>query len=351
MRRRSLAVLALCCVLAPATAQDSPLPDWLEKDDPLGAALAIEGGGDPADLEALLRRILDHKGLDEKGRDNVRRLLEAVRLAQRVREGEAAAPLPYWLALDDLARAARSRNALLDLAIPAEAPRAEALKRLDAARAMAQRFCLDWNEHDGAPEVAKANAALRAELEKAGPAAAPHLLEVLTVLPADAFVVIEPERGVTARQQVRALYGIGFLGLRDAAPYLVFHTTGPSLTSSSVAATTLQQLTGAKLGADVLGEPPREAIDAWWREHRDVRSPVLDHFVRHLIAYLREPQRAASALPLDWAEFRRENARLGVEALERLLGMKLRYDAEADPNTRLGQLDTIERRWWDARGG
>lgn len=278
------------------------------------------------------------------------RLVLAWDLADVVRAAQPAPGFAAWLALDEIDADVPEpqRAALLARALPEEKARSAALGSLREGREAARRFCLEWNELE-APGTAAAevHGERKAALEAAGERAAPHLLRVLAAPAHTAFVELDPARGVTARQQVRALHAVGMLRLAQAAPHLVLHARSPSFTAATIARSFLAKLTGQEFGDDEAAAV--RAIDAWWEAHRHEHRVALDHLVRHTLRALRGPPGDAASAASWWERFGVDAAREGARTLSRITGRALEFDAHAAPAERAAALDAVELRWLASR--
>ena len=332
------AVAAFAPGAAAGDAEDA-LVKSLEAADPLAEGSSVPGD---AGLDASLRAIAASEKTSPVVRTRARRLALALGLADRVRSGRANPDLGVWLALDELALKTPRKgpgDALLRRALPDEKERQALLASLAAAREKARVFCRDWNEIETeGGDDAKRNAALRAELEKAGAAAVPYLLDVLVVPPQASFTVMEPEKGTTARQQVRAVFGLGFVNATAAVPYLVFHARGPSFTLCTNAQALVRRFAGSGAG-DGAGEEEAavKAIEAWWPAHRADYAIGLDHLVRSVLRWTRDAVRSTDRETLYWAQF-------GPAGLERLLGCKIEFVPDGAA-ANVANVDAAEARW------
>lgn len=194
-------------------------------------------------------------------------------LARQLRE-DSLLPQGPWLALE-AARAEVEPALLADvLALGLDGPvkAREVLAARDHARNVALAFVRDWNEHyvEGSDEEKRYDA-LEARLLEAGSAAVPHLLRVLETDPRRAFLYTDPPPPgeISARMQVRAIFGVSFLEAREALPHLLIHVRGPSLTASTNAGAAFAKLAPLE-GAEIapFTQPDVKRLDAWWTEHR-----------------------------------------------------------------------------------
>jgi hypothetical protein len=191
-------------------------------------------------------------------------LLLAHRLSKAPRD-EAA----FWMHLEDIHRLApdRLRPTALRLVLVKPAHLQAVRDQREAAKAAVRTFCLEWNEMS-APGSAeeKRHAVLRKELESVGPAAAPHLMRVLDVHHSRAFFHMDERTGVTARMQVRAIFGLAFLEMREAIPYLLVHAGSMSPTAGGHAAAAFRKLTSGEVPPTWADE---KALADAWRTHRE----------------------------------------------------------------------------------
>ncbi len=316
----------------------------LEAADPLAEGAAFPGIAAPdAAVDAALRGIAASEKASAVVRGRALRLVHELDLADRVRAGRAKPDLGVWLALDEIALKIPRKGpgeALLQRALPDAKERETMTASLAAARETARRFCLDWNELETAGgDDAKRNAALRGELEKAGAAAVPYCVEVLAAPPQATFAVMDPEKGVTARQQVRAVFALGFVDAKGAVPYLVFHVSGPSLTLCTNAQALVRRFAGSGAG-DGKGDEAAsvQAIETWWSEHRGDHALVTDHLVRSVLRWTRAALRSTDRDTAYWAQH-------GPTALERLLGSKIEFAPDDAAPANLARVDAAEDRW------
>ncbi len=346
MRRRILGTILLMGSLAgPAAAHDPPkdvldrVTKSLTDADPLAEGSASELlTPDPPTMLALWG-VAFRDGAPEVARERALRLYVADNRADRVADNAPAKDhsLYWWLALDEIDREIPRgpREALLARALPDGAFRDASLKALAAGREVAARFCREWNEVQSQTDTKK-HAALRAELERAGKSAIPYLATLLSVPPQAAFAVTDETKGITARQQVRALWALDFLRAKPCTPYVVFHVRGPSLTACATARDVLHRLGGVAYpeGSDEAAQ--LAAIDAWWPRGWEIADWQRDHLIRHAVRWAREA--LASSDPE-----RQETARYGPLQLEAIVG-KLDYDPRAPLAKRTAQLAEIERK-------
>lgn len=304
---------------APASATERAAA-VLRKHDPLR-----DGAGAPellpADrsLDAAIGELARTTGTERIVQQRALRLARAIGLAERVRTSEARRDAAFWLAFAELDRGVPDavRTLLLARAFADAKVLAAARDELAAATATARAFCTEWNEtrEPDAPETVKRRYdELEAALKKAGPAAVPHLLQVLAVLPELSFVDALDDGAPSARAQVRAIFAFAvYLELREAMPCFVMHAAGPSLTQSSNAAAAAQKFAGESFGAGVLRPGDDNALLAWWEQHRKEHEIVLDHVVHEVVRRAR-PE-------FDKPDPRGDNARWAApRRLERLLG-------------------------------
>lgn len=337
------AILALACV-APALA-DEPQKEVLDRvtkslldADPLAEGSVSELLIEPdASTRLAIWAVAFGEGTPEIARERALRLTIADNRMQRVADNAPARDhsLYWWLALDEIDREIPRgpREALLAHALPDVAQREASLIAIAAGREVAARFCREWNEVQSEAE-AKKYADLRAELEKAGHTAIPYLATILAVPPQAAFTVTDEAKGITARQQVRALWGLEILRATMCTPYIVFHVRGPSFTACETARAVLHRL--GRVAYPEGGDEAAQlaAIDAWWRKDWG-GSWERDHLVRHTIRWARE---ALASGDLE----RQEMAQYGPLQLEAIVG-KLEYDPNAPLASRAAQLAAIER--------
>ena len=162
-------------------------------------------------------------------------------------------------------------------------------------------------------------------------------MNILVEPPDMAFLVLHEERGFTARQQVRAIHGLSqCLRAKEALPFFVMHTEGPSLTQSSASSAAIQLLSGRAFGAGFMVEGDNESIMAWWNEHKSEYAIALDYLVQHLV-------RLAENKFVSKGAIRSEGLWCAVMRLERAQG-----DAKGPPGdatvevlrARLGDMET-----------
>lgn len=317
----------------------------LQTGDPLrdgaGAAMLL---GPEASLDAAIEQVATAEKTDHVVRLRALHLARALRLAQQVKAGQGPRDVGFWLALDEITREMPAalqpfllaRTGMLAAAIAA------AEQELAAANAVAERFCREWNEtqildQDHAEENRKYDA-LSASLQKVGRAAVPRLLGILTMPPEIAFTLVrqgEPE----ARRQVRALLALASeLQVREALPYYVMHTAGPSLTLSSNAAMAVQQFAGVDFGAQFLNQGDDAALLQWWNAHQTGNRVVLDHLVHHVVAMAERDYESDGARPSAglWG---------AVVRLERALGREHHPAGGTGVEILRAQLHELELQW------
>jgi len=320
------------------------ISDPFVDDSPTGNLVAAKGS-----VEAAIRAAAGAFATDEPIRGRALRLVLAWDLADRVRNSGGQLDLASWLALDELDRlyAAQARAALLARGFAASEARDAALQKLAEARTVAQQFCRDWNEIvlPGREEKAKDHDAEKAALVAAGDAAVPYLLGILCVPSVASFGVGLTDRDAgsdpTAREQVRALYALGFLRARVAAPMFVFHAEGPSFTESSAAQWQLHELAGVDIG-DQAGSARAAAVARWWGEHREEYGVVLDHLVRATLRWSRVAIRDNEGPRDDFWQF-------GPVTLARLVGPELRCATDGDADARRARVDALLEAWLASR--
>lgn len=337
-------ILVLGSLAGPAAANDPPkdvldrVTKSLTDADPLAEGSASDLlAPDPPTMLALWA-VAFRDGAPEVARERALRLYVADNRADRVADNAPAKDhsLYWWLALDEIDREIPRgpREALLARALPDGALREASLKALAAGREVAARFCREWNEVQSEVDTKK-YAVLRAELEKAGESAIPYLATLLSVPPQATFTVTDEKKGITARQQVRALWALEFLRAKQCTPYLVFHVRGPSSTACATARAVLHRLGEVAYpeGSDEAAQ--LAAIDGWWPKGWEIADWQRDHLIRHAIRWAREA--LASGDPE-----RQEMAQYGPLQLEAIVG-KLEYDPQSSLATRGAQLAAIER--------
>lgn len=230
------------------------------------------------------------------------RLARCLRLAERLRADRQPPDVDWWLALDEISRELPEPLRTLLLSRSGQDPKAlaAAQQELAAASAIAERFCREWNEtrmlDDSHAEQNRAYDALQAQITNAGNAAVPKLLSILVVPPEVAFAQSDKAKGISARQQVRAMHALAsFVRAKAATPFLVMHAAGPSLTQSSLAGQSLQVLNSANFGAAFLVVGDDEAIMTWWREHQSQHQVVLDYLVQHVVRLAEDDYKGSGA--------------------------------------------------------
>ncbi len=332
--------LALLIVLAPAAFAQAPsvagLIDHLRHPDP--AVRAVAGRALVARGPAVLADLAAAAGTDPSRAGPVEEVRRAIILVARL---QAAKPteVRYWLVLDDLLTqtAPHLRETALAAALPDRAATMGA--RLEA-QATVDRFCRDWNEmYEPGSEEEKRYEALKAALVATGPAAAPHLLRILEADPNETFGNLHEERGVTARQQVRALFGVVFLTLREAAPYLVLHARHPSLTAASNAAAAFELLVLGKTEMVPLAEPDLAKIDAAFAERRAEFPDTTLRLARILATRLVASAAQSVVGPEDEERLAQEEI---AGSLRLLTGKDPAFLASAAPEARLNRAREIE---------
>jgi hypothetical protein len=334
-------VLALGAATA-ALADDTPAARVAKA---LAAADPLADGSPCADLcaadasaEDAVRALAKSAEVAADVRDRALRVVLAFDLAKRVRDGDAAPGVVYWLALDELDRRypAAQRESLLARALPDAAKRKARLDELAAGRATSAKFCTEWNEfYVPGGDDEKRYVALAADLKKTGAAAVPALAEILAIPPQATFCVMEPHPGVSARRQVRAIFGLMHLDARDAVPYLVWQSRGPSLTESSNA-----QGLAAKwfVPAAAPDADEAKAVEAWWKEHRAEHAIVVDHLVRTTLRWTRDGVADAKPAVAEGADFT-------ARKLAELLGVPVPFPEDGDVAAKRARVAAIERLW------
>lgn len=258
--------------------------------DPLAEASKSGLLAPDRDTERAIVKLAFSDATPEPVRERALRLSMAFNRVDRVAENAAAGDhsTVFWLALDELDRelAKGPRETLLARALPDAKQRDALLAELAAAREVATRFCREWNEIETDAEQTKKHAALRTDLEKAGSAALPYLATTLAIPPQAVFAVMDEERGITARCQVRALFALSFLKAKSLLPQIVYHVRGPSFTQCATARDALRELAGLKYPEDGGEAAELKVIDAWWRKDASV-SWAGDHLARHALRWAR----------------------------------------------------------------
>jgi hypothetical protein len=345
MRTWTLACVLALVSVSVALADEAPadrVAKALASADPLADGSASAGllAGDAATEDAI-RTLAKSAAAAAEVRDRALRVVLALDLAKRVRDGDAARGVPYWLALDEIDRRypATQRDSLLGRALPDAATRKGRLDELAAGRATAAKFCSEWNEMraPGSDEE-KRYAALETEMKKAGAAAVPPLAEILAIPPQATFGVIDPSPGVSARRQVRAVFGLMHVDAKDAVPYLVWQCRGPSFTESTNAQALVAKwfVPAAAAGGD---ESKRvEAIEAWWATNRAEHAVVVDHLVRTALRWTRDGVADKNPAVAEGADFT-------ARKLAELLGVKIAFPEDGDVAAKRARVAEIERLW------
>jgi hypothetical protein len=278
--------------------------------------------------------------------ETIRRLLV---LAHRLSKASRNTPA-FWMLLEEVHDMApgRLRRATLLLALKSSAEVVSVSDRRETANVTVRTFCRDWNEMwaPGSAEE-KRYAVLRKALESAGPAAAPHLMKILDVHQSRAFCHTDRQGGVTARMQVRAVFGLVFLGAREAVPYCLVHMQNMSVTAGANAAAAFVKLTSGKL------TPDEKSIADWWSAHREDYPHGTRWATRALLHELhRDAAFEIVGIPfhvlknvvvLPGAHVNRRQAT--VRVLETLTGRKAKFDAPAPAKMRLAQIRAMEERF------
>jgi hypothetical protein len=345
MRNWFLACLLALASVSVALADEAPaerVAKALSSADPLSDGSASAGlfAADAATEDAI-RAVAKNTAAAADVRDRALRVILALDLAKRVRDGESEPGVAYWLALDEIDQRypAVQRESLLGRALPDAAKRKARLDELVAARATAAKFCSEWNEtYAPGSDEEKRYAALEAELKKVGAAAVPTLAEILAIPPQATFGVVEPHPGVSGRRQVRAIFGLLYLDAKDAAPYLVWQCRGPSYTES----TNAQALVGKWFvpAANAGGEESKrvETIEAWWKKNRAEHAVVLDHLVRTALRWTRDGVADKNPAVAEGADFT-------ARKLAELLGVNIAFPEDGDVAAKRARVVEIDRLW------
>lgn len=281
-----LLVLAIS-VAIPARASEPPAPEevvrLLGHEDPIvrrEAARTLLRLGFGAEAAARNADFVPAKNAGwrqtmraERLRVEAAKVSYAFLLARRLAEADTKTAA-FWIALDDAITYAPSelRDDVLRLGVGDVERRRSVLKARAAAADAVAAFVRDWNEmYTEGSEEQRRYEVLRESLLSRGMAAVPPLLRILEVDPRRAFLYLDPppEGEVSARMQVRAIFGLSFLEPPEAIPYLVVHARSPSLTAASNASAVLMGLAGIQgAGTGLLVPLDLAVIDAWWAEHR-----------------------------------------------------------------------------------
>jgi hypothetical protein len=254
-----------------------------------------------------------------------------VDLHTRLMFGAAKRDVAFWLDLE------RALDQGLDLGFLPD----DVMQEHERAERIAREFCLAWSEWSN-DQTRPRFERMENELKDVGAAAAPYLFDVLGQTPYFAFGNMDPVRGATARMQVRALFAVGLLEMKEAVPFLIYQCRGPSLTATSTAATVLQKLTGEEFEAKWLQTVDLSTIDWWAKETK--QNPVgLDALVERVI---RDMRAQVARDPVWWSE----NARLVERDLGALLNTSFPELHSKDPAKQRKQIDRIEE-WWKKHHG
>jgi hypothetical protein len=349
--RMAFAITVCIALLAAATRGQEEAPSLpalagaLGHDDPAVRGEAAEeilrSGVSVTEIDLLLGR---KQGDTPVVYPIVDRLRTAVFLAERLRGCEEGSA-PFWLRLEDLLGGVAP--GLRHAALSGTTAAAQRLRERAAAQATVAEFLRDWNENYViGSEEEKRYAALRQRLEATGAAALPHLLEPLETTPWKAFGNLDPDRGVTARIQVRAIFGLSFLKFPEAVPSLVLHARSTSYTAAADAAATLALILGQELPAP-LAPADVAKIDAWWAGHRGEYAEA----TARLVAAVARSIHVALAREVLGIRDRWEDAPdLSVAALELLTGEKLAWDPSSAPEQRLADARRIAAKFASGPG-
>lgn len=280
-------------------------------------AVELLGGG--TRLDAALRAVAGRDTGAPSVRTRALHLVRLLDLAARTADVKAPRDAAWWLALHTMGRVAPAelRPLLLTRAFASRDAADAALRELDAAAAVVQRFTVDWSETRtlGDDEQNARYDALERDLRAVGAAAVPALCEILIVPVEIAFPRLDERDGVSARQLVRALLALAAILKVDAVlPYYVLHTSGPSLTLSSHAALAVEVFGRQDFGyGHLYGEGDADALLAWWREAKDGHRVVLDHLLHGVVRWADDA--LASGRPEGVG-----HARFALQRLLRVLG-------------------------------
>ncbi len=341
------ATLVLIATATSARTQGHTTPGAIERvtkslteSDPLAEGSTSDLLTPDRDTDMAIGRVSIDDSAPTVARDRALRLQIAFNRVARIREAASVNPrgVVWWLSLDELDRELPRgpRETLLARALPDAAERKARLEKLAAAREVAERFCREWNELERNADQTKKYADLRAELERAGNAAIPYLATLLAVPPQATFTNIHEERGLTARQQVRALFALGFLDAKGCSLFALFHVRGPSFTQSATARSVLAQLTDIEL--PIGGEEAAQlaVIDKLWSSPRWGASYERDHLVRHTLRWARDGIESGDAKREYWAQY-------GPSQLQYIVG-DVEFDSEAPLETRKAQLVALDQK-------
>jgi hypothetical protein len=319
----------------------SSLVALLEEGDPivdgkLGSRFLASGS-----LDDAIRVIARSERVERTPRLRALRLVRALDRAALVRAAERR-DLSWWLALHEISRDVPEAVSapLLKRAFAEDSACTAALKELDAATEVANRFCVEWNEISDAKDGAKYEA-LEAELKKSAPAVVPALFSLLSVPPSIAFAGPQ-NQPVTARQQVRAILALSVvLQCEQALPLFVMHAAGPSLTQSTNAAMAVERFSGESFGASLMVQGNDAALLAWWKQHRAEHRVVLDYLHDRTLQWARTAIQISPPIPA--------NAAWGASvSLHRLVGDARDERPEADIEAMRNRLEEIEAAWVQA---
>jgi hypothetical protein len=352
-----LAVLSLVLVSAVRAEEEPPsvesLIRYLGHDD---GGVRLEAAGELLargfETIAPLRQAAggEHPVLAREAEALRRILVIARRLSEPARDTAT-----FWMLLEELYDLVPERHRvtalLLALGKPADVQAVD--DRRERAISAVRTFCRDWNEMSvPGSALEKRYAALRKELEDAGAAAAPHLMRVLDVHHSRAFLHVEGATGVTARMQVRAIYGLSFLGSREAVPYFLVHSNSTSITAGTNAAAAFWKLVseGETVPAP---RPDANAMVDWWSAHRTGYPHGARWAVRAQLAELhRDAACEVVGIPFPvWKTVEMMpgalviRRRAVIQMLEALLGRGVEIDAAAPAKERLAQVRAVEERF------
>jgi hypothetical protein len=280
------------------------------------------------------------------------RLRRTLVLANRLRQADRKS-VEFWVLLEELHEGSpeREREAAVRLAIGRKEAVTTAFDRALAINAV-RSFCRDWNETytRGSKEEKKYDA-LEKRLFDDGVRAVPHLMRVLETHDKVAFFNMDVTRGVTARMQVRAIFGLSFLMAKEAIPHLIVHAHSVSMTAASNAGAAVKKMTTGG-ATPPLAAPDLPALIAWWRKHRTEYALGATRIARALLADLHRDAAAELAgrggpftapknvemLPGALTTVRTNTAKL----VALMLGREIDYDPEAPAVKRLAQVRALE---------
>ncbi len=192
----------------------------------------------------------------------------------------------FWSAVWELRHEdAEHFRALFHAVFDGNAEKVAALEaRHDEAQAALADFIQSWSEVTRNPAEAERMRGLEERVRAQGVAMFPAFVRLLEHAPEGAFHRTGEEpftsvwtRKPTARDQVKAIFGLAWIGRPEALPVLAKHLEGPSLTASVQALEAFEKISGRSFRAEASEASPtaaaRRAAD-WWRAQPQSDEPI-----------------------------------------------------------------------------